>query len=362
MSIIYVKDSNDETQNIINIMKENTDKKYLYITPYKDCLDTVIKELNLKKSARLGVAEKSQRIIVGMYDELKLINNILVRNLFDRTFIIDGVIEQIDKEKLTEKRIKDIDYLIDKDGCIKFVDGIHTGIVNKVLTLAKIGVCRVVGMEIYVFHFPIEIIDRCKETYIYTTLFYSSLVQMFLDDRKVTYEINACRNYFPHLKKIRLIEDESLYDKKITLNEDWFNNNSNKALNDKMLKIFPRFFRNYPKVSTDLVWTSFGDIVGGFFGYEAPITSRLHTDYIDKNKFLLGRKYVAYMKEDALPQDFIRFVRHCNTKYVRKYAITKMMRFFYRTSLKDGEYIYCYIPSKYMREQLAELQEYEKII
>lgn len=415
MGKITVVDSimgSGKSSYFINKMNEiNCEKNYIYITPYLSELQRLKGSIDKRKfyEPTNGNAEGTKlrglknliiqgKDICSTHALFKNIDEEILRLLKPRlyTLILDEVLDIIetisigtdDLDMLIDKNILKIDKNTNK---IIWLNSDYVGRFSDIKTYAEQGTLYYHSRngnkksgKLLVWLFPKEIFDKFEEVYILTYMFDGSLFKSYLDLNNMKYEYKSIRKVENKYEMVQYIhlekEDKSeirklitVYDGKLnnigdeetSLSVSWFN----KKKNLDMIKLLKNNIQNYYKnivksKSKDNLWTcvkgekeretSKGKIRSllegkGYSKAFVPINCRATNEYSD-------RKYIAYIANRYMNPLDIGFFKDkgINSFNEELWALSEMIQFIWRSTIRNNEPINIYIPSSRMRNIFLE--------
>lgn len=370
----------------IKYMNENINKKFIYITPFLDEVDRIKKEcacrkfkepINKGKGKLSGFKEllskgyniTSTHVLFSYADdevkELIKLNNY--------TLILDEVMEVIEPMKIDKT---DLDMLFNEGLLIFNNDDEKTLSWNK-LKIDYEGEFK--DLKVMVEHdrviyykknmlmwrFPVDVFDVFSEVWVLTYLFDGQIQKAYYDLYKKKYNYYSIENNILCDYKSTKLKDHSLieiYEGKLNdigesngvMSYTWYTKNKeNKDVLTLLKNNRSNFLKNICKSkSKEAMWTTYkvcvDDIkdrnynIKSFVVHNARATN-LHRD----------RKYLTYMVN--------RFINPVYKMYFKDngveldddmFSLSELLQWIWRSSIREGNKIKLYIPSKRMRELL----------
>lgn len=377
-----------KTSYSIQMMNENKNNKYVFITPFleevrrikEQCSDRKFKEpLNYgtSKQESLHKLLSENENIVSTHALFRMSTDV-TRELIecgDYVLILDevmDVIEQVPIKKddlsimLNEGLIRiENDFVVwneDKLNISSAYDDIKIMCLNHSLMM--------VNNTLLMWNFPVNVFNSFKEVYILTYKFKSQIQRYYYDLHNVEYEYYSIFNNdgMYSLINYQIKEDlssirnniEILTDDKInnigekdyTLSSTWFSKVDNKPLLEVLRNNMVNYFINKCKAkSKDILWTTFKDSKASLSGkgYTKSFIScnlRATNEYGD-------RHYLAYCLNVFLNPIVKQFFINKGVQIDEEgYALSEMIQWIWRSAIRNNEKVYIYIPSKRMRELL----------
>lgn len=388
-----------KTSWAIQMINNNPDKKYVYITPYldevqrikKECPDfeepeaTSKGELKLDSLNRLLAEGKN---IASTHALFKLTTKETINSLkkHDYTLIIDEVMEVVSSDDFKKDDLPTIlaaklAHIDENTGYLIWDKEDFDGSYNKVKHLCQTKSVVVIDNVALVWVFPATIFKYFKETYILTYMFDAQIQRYYFDMNKMPYEYYSVkdagnRNY--ELTEYVQSYDKSKYKINIytgkkndigtvsqgirksgftRLSSTWYNNVTKddlKRIKNNMVGYFKNDLKNSPSNSN--LWTAFiknrkdlqaSPYITGFLECNA----RAMNSYRHKTA-------IAYVINKFINPYIVKFFKLYNIKIdEEKYALSELLQFIFRTAIRDEKEINLYIPSVRMRHLLQDWLE-----
>lgn len=383
-----------KTSWAIDYMNTNTDKKFIYITPYltevQRVLDGCFRRAFYEPKTSRGEGSKLKdfnkllsqgKNIVSTHSLFAMVNDDTLKYLKenDYTLILDevfDVVQQIsitssDKEILLKDKVS-----VDENGKLTWLDKKYTGTLSKYRNSIEQGDVYIFDEQFILWTFPCRIITSLSETYILTYMFRGQMQKSYYDMNNINYEYKSVKNIdckytlteynqnedLSHIKSlINICQDEKLNrigepedKRKNPLSKSWYDEQSknNTDAFDVLSKNMVNFFRNICKgKSKDNMWTTFKDYKfkckgEGYTKGFVPCNSRATNEFRHK-------KNLAYIINAFYNPMIIRFFKDKNIEVdVDAWGLSELIQWIFRSQLRDGKEINIYIPSKRMRELL----------
>lgn len=376
------------------INEDNSNNKYIYITPFLTEVERIKKSCKLKRFFEPKYNQNGNK-----FDNLnKLIsegkNIVSTHALFhkanmqtvellksnDYILILDEVFNVIEQCNISKD---DVNMLINEgharienDYLIWNEDKEYDGQFNNIKYLSVNKSIIVYKDVILIWMFPVEIFKAFKDAYILTYMFKAQeqyyyykmngvkveYYYAYLDDNK--YRIHIKDNNYDTIEGniknklnelINICDDDKLNaigDNKYNLSHSWFNSSNNVSLVKTLKNNIINYFINKNKAKTNtILWTTFKDQKDKLKGkgYTKSFIScnlRATNDYSD-------RYNLAYCI-NIFNQPFIK--QFFNSKGIEinqdLYALSELIQWLWRSRIRKGESINIYIPSSRMRNLL----------
>lgn len=380
----------------IQQMKEDKDNKYIYITPYLDEIQRVIKSVNNKKfyepkNFGQGKLDSLHKLIIEgkniatTHALFQFANQETMQLLKsnDYILILDEVMDIIDFCNIKEsdfKMLKDETHKIkiNKDGFIEWIDKEYDGQFNYIKNLCDNKSLFYHNNKILVWLFPIKAFECFNEVYVLTYLFDSQIQRYYFDMFKIKYEyyyieysnenfdikLSGNKRYNfdkSHLKSLIHILDKPklniVGENYYSLSMSWFNNNKNKNILIQLKKNIENFYKNIAKINVDYkMWTTYKDyrtkLKGRGYGRQdlfVSINARATNQY--SHKTALAYCANRFMNP-IIKQFFINKGVNITQKHEEIYALSEFVQWIWRSTIRNNEEIILYCPSSRMRNIL----------
>lgn len=387
---------------IIHHMNQNSDKKFIYITPFLDETERIrnacpslrfiepsnkLSEYGFSKYNHVIQLLKDQRNIASthqMFRHFKPEILDLIR-AGHYTLVVD---EAVDVFKEFELKKDDLDIAC-KMGWIKEDGGnaitedtpeYQGDRFQDVFDLASNGsfVITSKGGDTYYWVMSQGFFEAFEDVYILTYLFPAQTLKYYFDMHRMayhyigiehpdehTYHFSDDGGYIPEYvgtlsEKIHILDHAKMNrigDHKTALSVKWFQRH--KLSDDTELDKIRRHLQNYFKnICSDIpaecrMWSSFKDVVGslrgkGYYNSNLAFNSRATNAY--RHKRALAYCVNIFMK----PEEKRYFQSHGVDVREDEAALSTMVQWIWRSAIRDGEEIWIYIPSRRMRNLLIE--------
>ena len=386
-----------KTSWMIKYLQNNSHIKFIYVAQYIDEVQRIISCVpnsfepiysNQKnKSEHFIQLIKSGASIVTtheLFKRLDLQTKSLIKHI-GYILILDEVIDVVSQYKISGK---DIEYLL-KSNAIKIND---YGILNwideeyyqfddtdyrfsDIKRYSELSQLIYINNSVLFWQYPPQIFDSFNHIYILTYLFKYQPQKYYFDLYKLSYnfksiikydnEYHMVEYYHSDLNKykslINICEHKKLNeigDKPTALSKAWFSNSYYSDDQIKLKKNIHNYISNILNCkSTDLIWTIYkedndGDeLINSFKGVKhskynfLPMNKRSTNDYRDRTVAIYAVN--RFMNPIIKNNFFGTFDMQINED---GYALCDMIQWIWRTSIRNGNKINVYLPSKRMRE------------
>lgn len=398
MTKIYVVDSmmgSGKSTYCYEIMFNNVNKKYIYVTPYLNEIERVIgeKENRTKFYDQRGFREPihlEEGKLEGLHSLLIKDYNIVTTHALFRKSIAETIDliasgeyilmldEALDIVDIFDINIKDYDMLlnnhlieVDDNRVIKWLDNKYEGKFVDLKRLCQNGnvikLKKTNRVQLLAWTFNPELFKAFKEVYIFTYLFESSYMKYYFDMYHIEYDKLTIENYkmIPfedktpynkqNIKYLMNIYDGNLNnigDKQNALSLNWFKNNI--SLRSKLKNNMYNYFHNIlDSKSIETIWTTFKSkqkYLNGK-GYTRRFIS-LNTRATNKYKDCYN---LAYCCNRYMSPDYIDFFRTYNVNVDEElFALSELLQWIWRSAIRMNKPINIYIPSSRMRMLLID--------
>lgn len=401
-----------KTTSLIKMMNENTEEKFIYITPYRDEIDRVVDNCpnryfetpkNFDK-INLKTCTKYEDLIKIIEQDINVVSTHALFQTFDEniikvlkehkyTLILDEVAQVVEEINISSDDIRmlinDGVITVNENKRIIWLNDNYDGEFIKYKESFKNGEVYLYGDSVIIWCFPCEIFNCFDKVIISTYLFrgqlqcyyfqvnniefeYKSAVKSIND--KGEYEFNIVDyieeyDYKSLSKLINIYEGklnaigEDKDGRKKPLSSTWY-----KEATGEKLKLVQNntynYFRNIcNKKSNEVLWTVFK------FRAETPETKNNRMTKIKPNGYnksfescncratnnYRDRDTVAYLINRYNSPVIINFFKDRGAEIDEDaFALSEMLQFIWRTAIRDGKPINVYIPSKRMRTLLKD--------
>ena len=391
-----------KTSYLINKMKNDTEHKYIYITPFLDevkrieteCKDRKFTQPTTKNKKGSKLEGLKQLIIKGrniasthalfsMADE-ELIMLIKSNNYI---LVLDEVLDVVEQASVTKNDISTlfqqnlIEVSNSENGLVKWL-------VNQILlpcfdskAMAEANTLYFVNNTLLVWAMPVEIFKSFEEVYVATYMFDCQLQRYYYDYFNVEYKYyhviqneetkeyemveTLDKDYDLDFRKkakelITILDNKKLNavgDADNALSKSWYDRKvkeSGEPTIKQLKNNILNYFQNICKSSSvDNMWTCFADYQGklkgkGYSKGWIPCNSRATNDYANKTS-------LAYCINCYMNPFYKAFFSVRNIEVdEKKYALSELLQWIWRSQIRQGKPINLYIPSSRMRELLEE--------
>lgn len=399
-----------KTTSLINMMNENTEEKFIYITPYRDEIDRVIANCpnryfetpkNFDKM-NLKTCTKYEDLIKIIEQDINVVSTHALFQTFDEniikvlkehkyTLILDEVAQVVEEINISPDDVRMLInegvIIINKDKRIIWSDNEYDGEFIKYKEPFKNGEVYLYGNSVIIWCFPCEIFDCFDKVIISTYLFKGQLQCYYFQvnniefeyksaiksiNNKGEYEFNIVDyteeyNYKSLSGLINIYEGklnsigEDKDGRKKPLSSTWY-----KEATGEKLKLVQNntynYFRNIcNKKSNEVLWTVFK------FRAETPETKKNRMTKIKPNGYnksfetcncratnkYRDRDTIAYLINRYNSPAIINFFKDRGAEVDEDaFALSELLQFIWRSCIRDGKPINVYIPSKRMRNLL----------
>ena len=372
-----------KSTTFINYMKNNTNTKYIYITPFLSEIQRTIEEIpDFKEPKHLGEGKLDNLHQLLIDDRNIATTHSLFRTCTDETLdlinageytlILDESMDVIDMFDITNK---DYEMLVNnnlikiENSVVAWLDDEYEGQFHYFRNLCKNGTVLEIKstkkVQFLAWNFSTKAFSSFKDIYILTYLFESSMMCNYFEMSKVEYEKYTIEDYMvipfankkPYDKKMYAdlinIYDGNLNnigDRKTALSLNWLRKNSD--IRRKLKNNIYNYFQHQVEAKSDtILWTTFKGVKNhlngkGYTKSFLSCNARATNEYKD-------RYNLAYCCNRFISPDYINyFESHGVTVNEDLYALSEMIQWIWRSRIRDNEPINIYIPSKRQRNLL----------
>ena len=379
-----------KTQYCIDLMKRTSrEKRYVYITPFlneiKRIMENVPNVYTPDNANKRGTKIEGIKILLDKYDKHIASTHALFRLFTPEmaeiikaqkiTLIMDEVMDVVEVLKIKPSDMKDIlnhSKIEAKTGKLLWVDEEYNGdSFEYIRQLCKSNNIYIIDGTAVMWTFPIEVFEAFESVIICTYMFKAQLQRFYYDLYKLPYEIKSVSNnmivdyrssksntdkikiYLGNLNNIGDIEGN----KTGALSVSWYNSRKEPSLALLQSSIF-NFIHNelrkelgYLPKSSDVIWTTFKPYVDklkgkGYTKGFIACNLRATNDYADRHivVYAVNRFFNPYAKK-FFASHGISITKTDEDNY----ALAEMIQFIYRSAVRNGEQIYCFIPAERVR-------------
>ncbi len=381
-----------KTQSAITMMNEETDNKFIFVTPYIEETERIARDC----AARNFVTPDDNwgAKLASFHDHLSKGHNIATTHaLFSictsytaelihnggYTLVLDEVFSVVETMPLAKDDFNLLmagNYIaLDEDGeHVKWIYQGYSGDFLEIKKKAEANTLILYDGNFLFWSFPVEMFEAFKKIYVLTYMFDAQVQRYYFDMYGLKYRKigTKCENgvyrfsddyescqYIKDLKsKIHILDDEKLNrigDFKFSLSSSWYEREDGKK-GKPLLKVLGNnvynFFRHKCKARvSDTLWTTYKKRIsflqnkgygGGFIACNIRATNKYR-----------NRTCLAYCINRYFDPMMKRYFseKGCNIDE-DAYALSEMIQWIWRSAIRDGKEIKVYIPSKRMRELL----------
>lgn len=374
-----------KTTSAINMMNENKNERYLYITPYNTEVQRIIESCSQRNFVEPLAQRGGGRKIISIARLIKEKRNISsthslfgyfnsstidLNELKDYVLVMDEVANVVDELDITPKDtsvILDTLCNIDENGLVSWKDPNYFGKYDEYKRLADLGMLSVYGKnegrKMFIWMFPAYIFKSFKKVYILTYMFNGQLQRCYYDLHNIKYKYIYVKdehfteeyqiyNETKYKNLIHILEHpklNSIGDNKTSLSSSWYKNQDNNENINRLKLNMSNYIRRITKAKTeDVIWTVFEkqrrNISGK--GYTKGFVSlglRATNLYSD-------RTVIAYLVNvfiNPIVKNF--FLSKGIDVDENTYALSELIQFIFRSAVRNDKEINIYLPSKRMR-------------
>lgn len=402
ITIIDSKPGKGKTSYAIQMMQENYEKKYIYITPFLDEVKRIIKNCDNRyfvqpnpkhgKGSKLNHFNKLLSEGMNVASTHALFSNInkdtieaLKSNKY--TLVLDETMNVIEELKITKK---DLNYLFQVEAIklneqtkkLTWIDEEYDDIGKfaDVKNACKFGDLYLIDGKLCYWLFPIDVFNYFEDVYIMTYMHQGQIQTYYLDMYKTKYDIKSVeykgtegigtckRDVYKLTEYVK--EDNSMYkdliniydgrlnmleNKKTDFSKTYFINDkkNNKEKIKKLKGNLVNYFRKMVKgKSNDNMWTVYKDfksLCQGDSYTKGYIECNVRATNVFRHK-----KHLAYCCNMYLNPEHKKLFKNNNVEVNEEYfALDKIVQWIFRSQLRDDKPIDIYIPSSRMRDLLC---------
>lgn len=371
-----------KTTGIIKYIKDNKDKKYIFVSPY-------LKQPELFKGLKFHTPDDEITKLTSLQTLISKNKNIYITHslftLFDNTIIkelkkkkytliIDETIDllaPLSVSKDDTKLLMDSDFIeIQNDNKVIFKK--YEGNFKRLKKMADNGTLYYVN-NIFVFNYDIRVFDLFQGIFILTYLFRGSNMKAYFDMYNYKYEYYHINEKSKIVKgiyddydfRVQMKELINLYEGKLndigndtySLSKKWFNARKRKAEHIKLKNNISNYFRHIVNSKSDenmySVFSDFQEKYSGN-GYSKGFVS---CNCIGTNEYR-HKSTLAYALNIFINPNIVNTFTNYGSKInADDYALCQLIQWVYRSRIRDDQHINLYLPSKRMRDILISYLE-----
>lgn len=383
----------------IQHINRNPFENFLYITPFLNEVDRILKNTNrdfIQPSYRGGSKlDNLNELLACQYDIAS--THELFKRLTEEsrtniksghyTLILDetlNVIEPFDEIKKDDMQLlKDSECItIDEDGFIIWNKdkADYDTQYNKIKILAENKSLLYVNQKLLLWRYPPEIFTLFDKVYILTYLFDASILKNYFDLYHIEYEKKSIYNengkyfisnyYIPdtreYLNLINIYDgnlNANIKQKQNGLSSTWFSKPINQPLIQQIKKNLNNYFRNILSAKSEtIMWTAFNDYKNKLRG--KGYSRQFKAEQLENTERAYGflacnsratNKYsdcynLAYCVNIYLHPAVSQFFRQKGIEIDEElYALSEMIQWIWRSRIRNSKSINIYVPSIRMR-------------
>ena len=399
-----------KTTSLINMMNENTEEKFIYITPYRDEIDRVIANCpnryfetpkNFDKM-NLKTCTKYEDLIKIIEQDINVVSTHALFQTFDEniikvlkehkyTLVLDEVAQVVEEINISSDDIRmlinDGVIAINENKRIIWLNDDYDGEFIKYKESFKNGEVYLYGGSVIIWCFPCEIFDCFDKVIISTYLFKGQLQCYYFQVNNIEFEyksaVKSINNKGEYEFNIVDYTEEydykslsgliNIYEGKLNsigedkdgrkkpLSSTWYKEATGEKLKLVQNNTYNYFRHVCDKKSNEVLWTVFK------FRAETPETKKNRMTKIKPNGYNKSfetcncratnkyreRDTIAYLINRYNSPAIINFFKDRGAEVDEDaFALSELLQFIWRSCIRDGKPINVYIPSKRMRNLL----------
>lgn len=374
----------------ITHMNENRGSKFIYITPYLDEVDRIERACSVRNFRKPTPKSKGGKL-EDLYKLVSSGQNIASTHaLFARytpdimdaiakqeyCLVMDEVFCVMEDIKIARADVKvlfDAKYIRLDGDKVEWLNKDYDGTkYSEIKDMSEQGVLYFHNNKFMFWSFPIEIFRSFKEIFVLTYMFCAQMQKYYFDMNNIDYKyvyttIEDGQYRFSRDKKlavdgdairslIHIIDDKKLNDaghERTNLSLTWYTNASRMQI-DRIRRNLTNYFKHKVPSSVDQrMWTAYKDVKGRL-SLAGGVSSFVSYNIRGTNKYR-DRTVLAYLVNVHLVPHFKSYFKaHGIRINERKYALSEMLQWIWRSAIRDGKEVWIYVPSKRMRSLLIE--------
>lgn len=380
-----------KTESAITLMKEDTDNRYVFVTPYLDevkrirssCSDRHFKEPQNKGRGKLDNLHHllstetniaSTHALFESYNEetIELIRNGRYKLILDEVFQAVQIIEISQKDLRMLQKSEMIK--VGDDYRVSWIKNDYEGKFEDLRDMCLTGNVMLYNNCLLLWSFPIEVFQAFDEVIILTYMFNAQVQKYYFDTNNIPIQYigTVCKNgvyrfcdtptvpaYVKDLPaKIHIVDDDKLNrigDGNSSLSSTWYSkarSSKGQPLIKQMRSNLVNLFKHkFSSASDQNLWTVFKDYRELLKG-KGYTKGFIHWNVRATNKYR-NRHYLAFCV-NVFYNPMLKNYFHEHGVDVREdeYALSEMIQWIWRSAIRDGNDIWIYIPSQRMRDLL----------
>jgi len=378
-----------KTRSKIKEMSKNKNEKYLYITPFLDEVERVIKHTTckmyepkhngvgkfntLKKLAIKGFNIASTHVNLSSADDefIKIIKSQQYNLVLDETM---SVIEIMDITRQDTKMLIDSNYLIVNDDKTVYWNEdkkegseAYIGKFSDVKAIAKNSRLILARGVLLIWRFPIDIFQAFKSVTLLTYKFEGSLMKPYFEMYGQDYELKSMRDgkivdYY-NTRGVELKDKVNIYKGNLndvgetvySLSRSWHENNLKSGVKVLKNNVYNYFKHKIKSNGSKFIWSTFKGYkteLGGCGFRSAKTFCSIGMRATNKYK---ERTDLAYLVNNYINPLLKGFFQDNGVKVDEdEYALDLLLQWIWRSGIRDGKNINIYIPSRRMRNLLKD--------
>lgn len=371
------------------MINEDTDRnrKWLYITPYLDEVERVIRECPSRDFVQpKNYGSKSQNFLTLVREGKNIATTHALFNYMNGetasvirdagyTLVIDEVFESIayiPVKEWDENIMKNGMISVNEDGAVVWEKRNYEGVFDAYKAAADGGRLYQVESGSYLSIFPYKFFGHFQDVYVLTYMFDAQIMCYMLDFNDIAYdklsasktdsgyELAPYTNAYDHeyyASRIHILDHKklnSIGDGYWDLSSTWYKKHANTGEVEQLSKNCYNFFRHMAHQTSDrCMWTTFKNCKDkvcprgykkGFLAQNARAT----------NQFA-DRVAVAYTVNQFMLTPTKMFLQKNGIEVDENaYALSNMIQFIWRSNIRQGGEVDVYVPSSRMRELLLD--------
>lgn len=377
-----------KTESAITLMNQDTDSRYVFITPYLDEVERIKRSCSERKFR--DPQSKGKGKLENLHYLLSMRENIasthaLFESYNDETIaliqsggyklILDEVFQAVQTIQISPKDLQMLkrDMIeVDSGYRVHWVNDDYEGRFEDLKDMCKTGNVILYNDCLLLWKFPIEVFQSFDEVIILTYMFDAQVQKYYFDIHGIevqrigtvcedgryhfcdTVHVPAYVSELP--SKIHIVDDDKLNkigETRSSLSVSWFSKARDakgqpliKQLRNNLTNLFKNKFSSS---SNQNLWTAFKD-------YQSLLKGKGYTKgFLSCNV----RATNAYRNRDCLAYCVNIYYNPLLKNYFQEqgvkvredeYALSEMIQWVWRSAIRDGKDIWIYIPSRRMRE------------
>lgn len=376
----------------IEMMNNDWENNYIYITPYLDEVQRIKKNSTRKfyepkvhsrdgqvlfKQEAFHQLLKEKKNVVSTHSLFSMSNEETKELIYvnDYILILDEVMDVVKQVELKEHDLESLTLLdfIEVDDDTGLIAWNHekqekSTAYNYIKTLCQNESLYMYSSDVFMWTFPIHIFDSFKDVYVLTYLFDAQIQRYYYDFNNLEYEYyyavnengkykfnkgsSDSRNMKDNLKQLINVYEGKLNkigDANYSLSKSWYGKRKDSLT--VLKNNTENYFKNKVRAkSSDIIWTTYKhhekDVKGrGYSKSFIPLNLRATNDYKERKNLASVNLFMLPIVKGFFKSQGIRTNEDL-------YTISELLQWIWRSGIREQKEINIYLPSQRMRKLL----------